>query len=127
MFISDLLSVYAKSERVKQLHGALQHKGHAHLRNVVGSSIALIAQVAMSERKGFHIVVLPDKEEAAYFLNDLESACGKQPGSERNNDAAIDIFFFPRSARMAYEVEATDSMNSSEQWNVQAKRQNPYA
>ena len=111
MFISDLLSVYAKSERVKQLHGALQHKGHAHLRNVVGSSIALIAQVAMSERKGFHIVVLPDKEEAAYFLNDLESACGKQPGSERNNDAAIDIFFFPRSARMAYEVEATDNAN----------------
>jgi transcription-repair coupling factor (superfamily II helicase) len=111
MFISDLLSIYSTSDRVSQLTAAMTPKGHVHVRNVVGSSIALIAQAAMTKQGGFHLALLPDKEEAAYFLNDLESACGKQPGSERIEDAAITIFFFPRSARAAYEVETTDNAN----------------
>jgi transcription-repair coupling factor (superfamily II helicase) len=56
--------------------------------------------------------MLPDKEEAAFMLNDLENAAGKTPGEESNAiKLPIDLYFFPRSARQAYEVEQTDNAN----------------
>jgi len=56
--------------------------------------------------------ILPDKEEAAYMLNDLENAAGKLPGEETSaTQLPVDLYFFPRSARQAYEVEQTDNAN----------------
>jgi transcription-repair coupling factor (superfamily II helicase) len=112
MFISELTSLFSQSKKVGQLNDSLKKdRAHVHLRGVVGSGMALAAYASILKSGGYHILILPDKEEAAYMLNDLEGACGKLPGDEKFSDTAIQLFFFPRSARMAYEVEATDNAN----------------
>src|SRR5690606_17773096 len=46
------------------------------------------------------LLVMPDKEEAAYYLNDLEQLVGEQ-----------DVLFYPGSYRRPYEIEETDNAN----------------
>ncbi len=113
MFISDLNAIYSKApavERLSKLSNSTPQK--IHLRGLVGSGAALVAYATMQKIGGFHLLVLPDKEEAAYMLNDLENVAGKTPGEEAKvNSLPIELFFFPRSARQAYEVEQTDNAN----------------
>ncbi len=59
-----------------------------HLRGAAGSSASMFAATIANEKDTDHLFILNDKEEAAYFFNDLESFC---PGRE--------IFFFPSSYR----------------------------
>jgi transcription-repair coupling factor (superfamily II helicase) len=44
------------------------------------------------------LIVLNNKEEAAYYLNDLEQMIGEQ-----------DVLFYPGSFRRPYEIEDTDN------------------
>ena len=113
MFISDLNAVYSKSTRVEQLLDLLNaERAKVHTRGIVGSGVALISFAIMQKIGGVHVFILPDKEEAAYLLNDLESAAGKIPGEEvKSLTLPIQLYFFPRSARQAYEVEQTDNAN----------------
>ena len=113
MFISDLNALYCNSSTTEKI-AELSKPNHAklHLRGLVGSGASLAAFASMQKTGGVHMFILPDKEEAAYMLNDLENAAGKIPGED--NTAAklpIDLYFFPRSARQAYEAEQTDNAN----------------
>jgi len=113
MFISDLNAIYSRAisvDKLIELSTAAQSK--LHLRGLVGSGCALVAYASMQRIGGVHLFLLPDKEEAAYMLNDLENAAGKTPGEENTaGKLPIDLYFFPRSARQAYEVEQTDNAN----------------
>ncbi|MFM9005237.1 MAG: hypothetical protein ACKOSR_07005, partial [Flavobacteriales bacterium] len=113
MFISDLNDVYTKSAGVNQLTALLAgDRSKIHARGIVGSGASLIAYATMLKHGGVHVFILPDKEEAAYLLNDLESAAGKIPCEEvKYNTLSIQPYFFPRSARQAYETEQTDNAN----------------
>jgi transcription-repair coupling factor (superfamily II helicase) len=57
-----------------------------HLRGLSGSSVSLFAAATIYKSSSDHLFVLADKEEAAYFFNDLESFC-----PDRN------IYFFTSS------------------------------
>ena len=46
------------------------------------------------------LVLLNDKEEAAYYLNDLEKMIGEE-----------DVLFYPGSYRRPYQIEDTDNAN----------------
>ena len=46
-----------------------------------------------------HLFIFRDKEEASYFINDIELLL--------NNE----VFFFPSSYRRAYQLEETDNAN----------------
>lgn len=72
-----------------------------HWTGLVGSSRAICAGAVAEQTPGNHVFILEDKEQAAYFLNDLE---GLYP--ERNN-----IVFYPASYRVPYELEKTDNAN----------------
>ncbi len=72
-----------------------------HWKGVYGSSRALISSQLASQVPGHHLFVLQDKEEAAYFLNDLESLF---PDSNQ-------IVFYPASYRSPYQFEETDNAN----------------
>jgi transcription-repair coupling factor (superfamily II helicase) len=72
-----------------------------HWKGVYGSSRALISSQLASQVPGHHLFVLQDKEEAAYFLNDLE---GLFPDSNQ-------IVFYPASYRSPYQFEETDNAN----------------
>jgi len=114
MFISDLNEIYSRSEAVKTIVSQLLsgENSKVHVRGTVGSGSALIAYATLIQTTGVHLFILPDKEEAAYLLNDLESAAGKLPGEEiLAGQLAIQLYFFPRSAKQAYEIEQTDNAN----------------
>ena len=72
-----------------------------HWKGLVGSSKALMSASVAQQVPGVHLFVLADKEEAAYFLNDLE---GLFPSDKR-------LFFYPASYRVPYQQEQTDNAN----------------
>ncbi|WP_413468711.1 transcription-repair coupling factor [Lutibacter sp.] len=70
------------------------------MSNLVGSSLSFIISESFKTTKKPFLIILNDKEEAAYFLNDLEQLLPEK-----------DVFFYPGSYRRPYQVEETDNAN----------------
>jgi len=83
------------AQKLQDQHARIQWKG------LVGSSRSLCASALAEQTPGHHLFILNDKEEAAYFLNDLE---GLFPEDKR-------ILFYPASYRVPYQLEETDNAN----------------
>ncbi len=99
---AEFLQLFKKNNQVDQIANSLQQAEiRIHLKGLVGSSRAAIASAVASQVPGNHVFVLSDKEEAAYFLNDLENLFP----SEKH------IVFYPASYRSAYHFEETDNAN----------------
>jgi len=98
---SDIQSLYAKSSKVLGIATSLQNK-HAriHLNGMVGSSVTLILQSLFVKSEFPFLVLCDDKEEAAYYLNDLEHLINDQ-----------EVLFYPSSYRRPYQLEETDNAN----------------
>ena len=69
------------------------------MKGLTGAQDVIIAAQAVKELKNSHLFILNDKEEAAYFINDLELILKK------------DILFYPSSYRRPYQIEETDNAN----------------
>lgn len=72
-----------------------------HWKGIVGSSRAICASTVATQVPGNHLFILNDKEDAAYFLNDLEGLFKDQKN----------ILFYPASYRVPYQFEDTDNAN----------------
>lgn len=69
--------------------------------------MAMVAANTILKTAGQHLFVLPDKESAAYFCNDLEHLL-----MQRDNDfTQKKVLFYPTSYRRPYEIEKTDNAN----------------
>ena len=102
MDIRDLKKAFTTLPQIDSSANALQYAGaHIHWKGLVGSARALSATALSEQIPGHHLFILPDKEEAAYFLNDLE---GLFPDDKR-------ILFYPASYRVPYQLEDTDNAN----------------
>ena len=84
-------------------------KSKLHLRGLAGSAPAFICSAFYSSSPVTQLVVLDDKEKAAYFLNDLEAIL--EIGSDEKEQEKTPVLFFPRTARLAYDVETTQNAN----------------
>ncbi len=73
---------------------------HLQVKGLVGSLDAVLAVALYLQKPQTHVFILHEKEEAAYFLNDLQSLL---PDKE--------ILFFPTSYRKPYQLEETDNAN----------------
>ncbi|SDB59941.1 transcription-repair coupling factor [Flavobacteriaceae bacterium MAR_2010_188] len=73
---------------------------HTHLKGLVGSSISFVITEAFKNADKPFILIFSDKEEAAFYLNDLEQLI---------NDK--DVLFYPGSYRRPYQIEETDNAN----------------
>jgi transcription-repair coupling factor (superfamily II helicase) len=73
----------------------------------VGSQRAFLAASVYQAIRGTHIFVLPDKEIAAYFHNDLESIFVEKDMEYTKRR----VLFFPTSYKRPYEIETADSSN----------------
>ncbi len=98
---SDIQSLYAKSSKVLAAVAALENK-HAriHLKGMVGSSVSLILHSLFNKSEFPFLILCDDKEEAAYYLNDLEHLINDQ-----------EVLFYPSSYRRPYQLEETDNAN----------------
>ena len=102
MDIRDLKKAFTTLPQIDSSANALQYAGaHIHWKGLVGSAKGLSATALSEQIPGHHLFILPDKEEAAYFLNDLE---GLFPDDKR-------ILFYPASYRVPYQLEDTDNAN----------------
>ena len=70
------------------------------LDGLLGSSVSFITRALFKKAERPFLVVLNDKEEAAYYLNDLEQMIGEK-----------DVLFYPGSYRRPYQIEDTDNAN----------------
>ncbi len=96
-----IVSAYEQSKKTLEIVQRLQHeKTHFQISNLVGSSLSFrISSVFKLADKPF-LLILNDKEEAAYYLNDLEQLIG-----EKN------VLFYPGSYRRPYQIEEVDNVN----------------
>jgi len=108
MTFEAILRLYSGSDKTLQITEKLQSQGnsHVHLKGISGSAGAFIAAAVASSarfekgRDRDFLIVLPDQEEAAYFLNDLENLTGQK-----------NILFFPSPSQKPYFIEKTDNAN----------------
>ncbi len=100
----DFIGFYYNHPGTKKVSAALGNKSSkVKLSGLVGSGTALIAAGVIGSLRGTHLFILNDKEEAAYFLNDLQNLSGDGP----------EVLFFPHSYRVPYQHEETDNANVS--------------
>ena len=99
---NQLLKRFKELAQIDETANAFQYAGaRIHWKGLVGSSKALSAAALAEQVPGHHLFLLQDKEEAAYFLNDLQSLYPKSKN----------ILFYPASYRVPYEVEQADNAN----------------
>ncbi len=71
-----------------------------HLKGLVGSSLSLVLSESFKSAELPFLLIFNDKEEAAFYLNDLEALLSDK-----------DVLFYPGSYRRPYQIEQTDNVN----------------
>ena len=98
---SSLQQLYAQSPQLRKLQDLIaQNQPNIALNGLVGSSISFVTSAIFNKTDRPFLVVLNDKEEAAYVLNDLEQLISE-----------TDVLFYPGSYRRPYQIEETDNAN----------------
>jgi len=104
MIKTSIAQNFAKSLQQQKLRDTLvlssKSAANIHLKGLVGSALSFAVSDAFQEADAPFLLVFNDKEEAAYFLNDLEQLIG-----EKN------VLFYPGSYRRPYQMEETDNAN----------------
>ena len=97
----NLYKIYDSSPKIRQIVDSLQQAEHKiQISGLIGSSLSFVVQSLFKKTEKPFLVILNDKEEAAYYLNDLEQMIGED-----------DVLFYPGSYRRPYQIEDTDNAN----------------
>ena len=96
----DLVGHYMQHPALEALLAHIGERHCVHLRGLTGSGASLVAQAVIRHSECSHLFILEDREEAAYFFNDLE-----------NLKATQNALFFPASYRIPYQEETIDNAN----------------
>ncbi|KGO96191.1 transcription-repair coupling factor [Flavobacterium enshiense DK69] len=98
---TDIQNSYHKSTKVTQIAEQLQKReSKIQMKGLIGSSLSFVIEALFQKTDLPFLLVFQDKEEAAYYLNDLESLINDQ-----------DVLFYPGSYRRPYQIEETDNAN----------------
>ena len=100
--IRDFLKIYVHDGLVGTLAEAIKPNEPLSLqvKGLKGSLDAVVLGAVYSLNKQTHLVVLHDKEEAAYFHNDLQNILQTK-----------EVLLFPSSYKRPYEFEETENAN----------------
>ncbi len=102
-----IAKLFSRSPQLRELQEILasseKKSSKIQLKDLVGSSLSFVVSEAFrpdnSEEKPF-LLIFNDKEEAAYYLNDLEQLLGEKK-----------VLFYPGSYRRPYQLDETDNAN----------------
>ncbi|MEP7095343.1 MAG: transcription-repair coupling factor, partial [Flavobacterium sp.] len=97
-----LYTTYDNLPKTQQIATQLleQNQVKLHLSGLLGSAVSFVIRSVFKKTELPFLIVLDNKEEAAYYLNDLEQMIGEQ-----------DVLFYPASFRRPYQVDETDNAN----------------
>jgi transcription-repair coupling factor (superfamily II helicase) len=91
MKLEEIVKRYSETEQVRQLANELTTGNDTQdifLQGLIGSQDSFVAAAVFKQTSFNHFFILSDKEEAAYFQNNLKNLLGSK-----------DVFFFPDSFR----------------------------
>ncbi len=98
---SALSQIYAQSLRMQKLENTIAlPQSKSLLKGLVGSSFSFAVSTLFKKAEKPFLLIFSDKEEAAYYLNDLEQLLNEK-----------DVLFYPGSYRRPYQIEETDNAN----------------
>jgi transcription-repair coupling factor (superfamily II helicase) len=98
---SSIAQSFAQSAQQLELGKALAlSRTNVQLKGLVGSALSFVVANAFEEAEKPFLLIFNDKEEAAYYLNDLEQLLGDK-----------NVLFYPGSYRRPYQLEETDNAN----------------
>jgi transcription-repair coupling factor (superfamily II helicase) len=103
MKVAEFVNKYSQDTLVQSVAETIRtgKDKHLKLKGLVGSLDAVVASALHSLQPELsHIFVLHDKEEASYFVNDLQNLLPN-----------ADILFFPTSYKRPYQFEETENAN----------------
>jgi len=102
LLANEFLKVYQADGLVQTLaEGIRTFKPEVHrLKGLSGSLDALLFASVYKSSKSSHILILHDKEEASYFLNDLQNLLGHK-----------EVLLFPMSYKRPYEYDEIENAN----------------
>lgn len=98
---SHLSQTYAQTLQTQNLQIAIaNHQSETQLKGLVGSSFSFVVTEIFRTSNLPFLLIFNDKEEAAFYLNDLELLLNEK-----------DVLFYPGSYRRPYQIEETDNAN----------------
>ncbi|GGC82470.1 transcription-repair-coupling factor [Flavobacterium lutivivi] len=101
MSTSALFTTYEHSDKIKKITESLdKHSVKLQCKGLIGSSLSFVLQAIFNKTDKPFLLICNEKEEAAYYLNDLEQLIGQN-----------DVLFYPSSYRRPYQIEETDNAN----------------
>lgn len=105
----SIIERYSGDERISALAENLSVTAESRYRltGLSGSSAAFLAAAIYKQLPWIHMFILPDREAAAYFLNDLENLLDDKDNPYHKKQ----VLFLPTSYKRPYELEQTDSTN----------------
>ena len=98
---TTISQTFSQSLQQQKLQSSIAiNQTQTHLKGLIGSSFSFVITNAFKEAEKPFLLVFNDKEEAAYYLNDLEQLLNEK-----------DVLFYPGSYRRPYQLEETDNAN----------------
>jgi len=98
--LEKLLDFFTESVSLKRLKKLLDNNTPSiFYSGSIGSSLAIDFINIIEDSKKNNLFIFSDKEEASYFINDLEKISKKE------------VFFYPASYRRPYQIEETENTN----------------
>ncbi|MDT0539033.1 transcription-repair coupling factor [Croceitalea sp. P059] len=108
---TGILELFEQSPQLRKLRDAISNTTTSSevekssnqkisLKGLTGSALSFAVSHVFKASENPFLIILNDKEEAAYYLNDLEQLIGE-----------TDVLFYPGSYRRPYQIEETDNAN----------------
>ena len=105
---NTIQQLFAQSPQTRKLQSAIvktqrfdpAQSNKIALKGLTGSALSFVISDIFRNSELPFLLVFNDKEEAAYYLNDIELLIGEK-----------DVLFYPGSYRRPYQIEETDNAN----------------
>lgn len=97
---SEIIQKYQQNPKIGQIAEFFASRKKINATGLVGSSLSFVVDALFKKSELPFLLLFNDKEEAAYYLNDLEALINDQ-----------DVLFYPGSFRRPYQIEETDNAN----------------
>ena len=97
---SEIIQKYQQHPKIGQIAEFFASRKKINATGLVGSSLSFVIDALFKKSELPFLLLFNDKEEAAYYLNDLEALINIQ-----------DVLFYPGSYRRPYQIEETDNAN----------------
>ena len=98
---ATIKQLFSQSPQVRKLQMAIAaSEKSVAIKGLTGSALSFTVAATFEQTDRPFLLILNDKEEAAYHLNDLEQLIGEK-----------EVLFYPGSYRRPYQIEETDNAN----------------